>query len=70
VVRRAAGFFWPEAGFLAWGLIFPAWGQTFRQEKNINTKMEITFASGLRFRWTWARWNHHNELYNFIHKIS
>jgi hypothetical protein len=28
----------------------------------------ITYASGLRLRWSWARWNHHNELYNFIHR--
>jgi hypothetical protein len=30
--------------------------------------MVVTFASGLHFRWSWARWNHHNELYNFIHR--
>jgi hypothetical protein len=28
----------------------------------------ITFASGLCFSWSWARWNHHNELYNFIRR--
>jgi hypothetical protein len=28
----------------------------------------ITFSSGLHFWWSWARWNHLNELYNFIHR--
>ena len=38
--------------------------RNFRTPENIrntNTKMTITFASGLRFRCSWARWNHHNE---------
>jgi hypothetical protein len=42
--------------------------RTTRNSRVIHTKMVITFASGLRFRWSWARWNHHNELYNFIHR--
>jgi hypothetical protein len=31
-------------------------------------KIATTFASGLHFWWSWARWNHHNDLYNFIHR--
>ena len=31
-----------------------------------NTKTTISFASGLRFRYSWARWNHHNEIYNIM----
>jgi hypothetical protein len=30
--------------------------------------MAVTFAFGLRFWWSWARWNHHNDLYNVIHR--
>jgi hypothetical protein len=37
-------------------------------EENSSTKMVVTFASWLRIRWSWACWNHHNELYNFIHR--
>jgi hypothetical protein len=35
---------------------------------NTNTKMTITWASGLRFWWSWARWNHNNEIYKYIHR--
>jgi hypothetical protein len=28
----------------------------------------MNFASELHFRWSWACWNHHNELYNLIHR--
>jgi hypothetical protein len=43
-------------------------GRIIRPRQNINTKMVITFASGLHFWWSWACWNHHIELYDFIHR--
>jgi hypothetical protein len=31
-------------------------------------KMAITWAFGLHFRWFWARWIHHNDLYKTMHR--
>jgi hypothetical protein len=30
--------------------------------------MTITWASGLRFLWSWARWNQNKELYKSLHR--
>jgi hypothetical protein len=32
------------------------------------TKTTITWASGLCFQWSWAHWNHNNELYKSMHR--
>jgi hypothetical protein len=55
-----------KAGYF--GRIFPKLSRIIRPGRASNTKTTITFASGLRFRWSCARWNHHNELYNIIHR--
>ena len=40
-----------------------AWGKKRRTDK---TKTSITFATGLRFRWTWARFEANNKLYKIM----
>jgi hypothetical protein len=39
-----------------------------KTSSNTNTKITITWASGLYFWWSWARWYHNNELYKYLHR--
>jgi hypothetical protein len=73
------GFFWPKIRPLLAGsttqmcqgtAFFRLRTSFFRPSetsRNTKTKMAITWASELHFRWSWARFKANKELYNFIH---
>ena len=53
----------PDPAGLGAGLAGLGAGQTDKTDKSA-----ISFSSGLRFRWSWARWNRNEELYKIMQR--
>jgi hypothetical protein len=65
------GILWSQMPGRSWAGDFASRAEDSGHPKtgsNTNTKMTKTWASGLLFWWSWARWNHNNELYKYMHR--